>query len=112
PVRNLALAALLTVRARERALFVAEELAFEKGLGNRGAIHRLEGSARTPSARVEGAREEFLARPAFACEQHRDVALAHRGDLPEDFLHRRRPAHQSAEGRPTAEALHLAARGR
>src|SRR6185369_5293701 len=51
PVRALEEALVVANRARERALHVAEELAFEKRFGERAAVERDEG-ARAPRARM------------------------------------------------------------
>ena len=64
-------AALLPIRARERAALVAEQLAFEQGLGQRraGDVHE-----RTDGARagvVEDLRREILPGAALARQQHR-----------------------------------------
>ncbi len=60
-------------RAGERAFFVAEQFAFQKRFGNRGAVDadvmRLASLAQT----VKRARDEFLARAAFAQDQNARV---------------------------------------
>ena len=64
-------------RAREGAPLVAEELALEQRLGNRGAVDRDEGAVAPGRERVDRAREELLARAALALEQDGGVG---RGD--------------------------------
>src|SRR5690606_34194103 len=58
-------------RAGERALLVAEELALEEVVGERGTVHRDEGTVASRRPRVERARCDLLAGPALAAEQHR-----------------------------------------
>ena len=61
-------------RVGKRARLVAEELALEQGLWNRGAIDRHErlGGART--RRVETARKELLSSTRLANQQNRNAA--------------------------------------
>src|SRR6059058_3372760 len=61
--------------AGEGAAQVAEELALEEPLGERGAVLGEEGATRARAVIVDGAREELLARPGLALEQHRHPRL-------------------------------------
>src|SRR5262249_27087288 len=53
---------------------MAEDLAFYKILGKRTAINRNEGSARTWTQIMNGAREDFLSSARLAGDQHSGVA--------------------------------------
>jgi hypothetical protein len=66
-------AGLPLVGAGERALLVAEELALEQRLGERGAVHLDERAGRAPRAEVDVARELALAGAALAQQQHGGV---------------------------------------
>ena len=68
-VGRLDLADRLPCRAGERALLVAEQLALEQVLGNRGAVDRDEALAAPRRQVVQRAREQLLAGAAFAQQQ-------------------------------------------
>ena len=75
-VGHLEAAGLLFGRAGERALLVAEQLALDQRLGERGAV---DGDARTLRAArraVDRARDHLLAGAGLAAEQDRRVARA------------------------------------
>src|SRR5208282_3673052 len=59
--------------AGEGALLVAEELALEQGLRDRGAIDGDEGPPRTRAELMDGLRQHLLAGSALAAQHHRDV---------------------------------------
>ena len=71
-------------RAGERALLVAEQLALEQLLGNRGAVDRDELAVLAAALRVHRAREQLLAGAALAQDQHRHVG---RRDLLDHAAH-------------------------
>ena len=75
-------------RAGERALFVAEQFALQKILGNRGAVDRQERLVGAAAVMVNGPRHQLLARPAFARNQHGRLRLGYLADKLEDLLHR------------------------
>ena len=79
--------------AGEGALLVAEELAFEQRLGERGAVDGHEGAAGARAAAVEGAGDELLARAALAAQQHGRVGGRDPGDAAADLAHHRAVAH-------------------
>src|SRR5437016_4481288 len=56
---------------REGALFVAEELGFEEPGGESGTVHLHKRPIRPRGPRVDGARHEVLANPAFAAKEDR-----------------------------------------
>ena len=58
------------------AFFDAEELAFEQGFGQRGAVERHERAARPRAGVVDGLGHQFLAGAAFAGDQHVHQAVA------------------------------------
>ena len=64
-------ALLQSYSTRERASFVAKQLAFEQALGNRGTINGDEGLARPWTIAVDGTRRQFFSRSAFTFDQHR-----------------------------------------
>src|SRR5207249_3494814 len=65
-VRQLELAALERRSAGESAFLVAEELAFDQVLGQRGAVEGDEGFSTPVAALVKLARQQLLARAALA----------------------------------------------
>ncbi|GIW39702.1 MAG: hypothetical protein KatS3mg076_0279 [Candidatus Binatia bacterium] len=99
--------------ARESAPPVAEELAFEQGVGERPAVERDEGAVREGAFRMDGPRDEFLPGAVLALDE--DVALVLRDGLDRlvDLAHGRAPADEFPEaGRPPeleAEAADLLA---
>src|SRR5205807_1472378 len=72
-VGRLELADLLLGRPGEGAALVAEQLAFEQGLGDRGAVEADERSLAAWAGKVDGAGDQLLARPRFAANQHGGV---------------------------------------
>src|ERR1043166_7634302 len=79
-------------RAREGALLVAEQLALEQRLGQRGAV---DGDERLAAARreiVDPLRDELLARARLALDQDRGRDGRHLLDLDQHFLNGRRLA--------------------
>ena len=74
-------------RAGERALLVAEQLAFEQLGRQRGAVHLDERPILARRALVNRARDQLLADAALAADQHRDVAVGHLLDHLRDRLH-------------------------
>ena len=93
--RELELAGLLGVRAGERALLVAEELALEQLARERGAVDLHERPRGAVARRVDAPRDDVLADAALADEQHRHVGV---GDPV-------RRAPRPAPSRPRASAL-------
>ena len=73
PVRHLELAGLPGHGAGERALLVAEELGFEQRFGNRRAVDRDKRRVGALAEGVQRAREQLLAGPALALEEHRRI---------------------------------------
>ena len=73
PPRRLHEEAVPRLGVGEGAPRVAEELALEELLGHRGAVDGDEGSLRARAARVERPRDELLAGPALAGDEHRRV---------------------------------------
>jgi hypothetical protein len=92
------------VGAGEGALLVAEQLALQQGLGERGAVEGDEGLGRPRSERVDGAGQLALAGAALAGEQDGGPRS---GDLlgeAIDLLHRRAGAEQALEAAAVALA--------
>ena len=73
--------ALLFGGAGEGATLVAEELALEQVLGERGAVLRHEELASAPRAVVHGGRDELLAGARFALDQHAHSRIDHLVEL-------------------------------
>ncbi len=61
---------LLLDRTGERALLVAEQLALEQRLGQRGAVDLDERAVRAPAQAVDRARDQLLARAGLARDEH------------------------------------------
>ena len=75
------------MRARERALFVAEDFRFEQRVGQRSAIDGLEFRLGPAAQLVNHPRDDFLARPCRSENEDRDVGLGGRPDPLEDDQH-------------------------
>jgi len=82
----------------EGSLPITEQLAFQKIRRHGGAVERNEGGVGPGRQRMQRACGEFLARPAFSCDQGRDI----RGpDPPQEghhFLQRRAGSHDRFQG--------------
>ena len=76
------------VRARERALLVAEELGLEQVLGHRAAVDRDERLILARARAVDRAREQLLARAGLARDQHARVGAGDHSRLLEAGLDR------------------------
>ncbi len=89
-------------RAREGALFAAEQLAFDERLRNGRAVdfHHRSPSPRTEMMHLRG--EELLAAASFAEQQHRGISSRHLTDLLEDPAEHRAPTREAFELRPLA----------
>ena len=87
------------VRAGEGAAHVAEQLALEQGLGDRGAVLADEraGPAAGPLKWMARATSS-LPGPALALDQHRDVAVRHLVEQVEDVPHPRGLARRCCVG--------------
>src|SRR5581483_2334036 len=91
-------ALLLRRRVRERALLVAEELALEELLGDRGARDRHERAVRAAALVVDRLRDHVLADAALAREEHRrGLARRDLADELVDLAHGRRLADDGLE---------------
>lgn len=62
-------------RARERTFLVAEQFAFQQRLGKRAAVHRDEREVFATAQAMHALRDHFLARAAFAENQHGCIGL-------------------------------------
>ena len=80
-------AAFVLDRAGERAALVAEELRFEERLRQRAAVDRDELAVLADRRVMDGARDELLARPALARQEHGRGDSGDPLDRPEDLLH-------------------------
>src|SRR5262249_44534800 len=83
----------IAVRARERALHVAEELGLEQGRRERRAVDADERARAAGALVMDGARHELLARAALAEDQHRQRRV-------DDPIERRE---HPRDGRPSAD---------
>ena len=75
-------------RAGERAFLVAEQFAFQKLLGNGGAIDREERLLAAVAVMINRAGDEFLAGAAFAGDERGGVGAGDLADELEHLLHR------------------------
>ena len=75
-------------RAGERAFFVAEQFAFQKLFGNRGAIDGEKRLRRAVAVMIDRAGYQFLARAAFAGDERGRVGCGNLADEFENALHR------------------------
>ena len=76
------------LRAGERAALVAEQLALEQVLRDRGGVDGDERAARARAVLVQRTRDQLLARARLAGDEHGDDALAQAADGAEHVLHR------------------------
>ena len=81
------------VGAGEGALLVAEELALEQGLGQRGAVHGDEWAPRARTILVDRPGGDFLSGAGLAKHQNRAVGWRDFPDALVDSAHRRTLAH-------------------
>ena len=84
--------------AGERALFVAEQLAFDKIAGDRGGVDRNERPGAAIAELVDRLGHKLLARAGFAEDQHGQIVAQHARDHAVDRLHRRAAANQRQAG--------------
>src|SRR5207302_11207651 len=97
--------------ARERALLVAEELAFQKARRNGCAVELHEGTRAAPAEIMDSPGQQLLAGARLAMNENRAVGRAHRLDLLERPAQRRALPHDSPEfwlTRTFVAAIHLA----
>ncbi len=71
----------------KRALFMAEEFAFDQVLRKGGAVHGNEWAGGAIAFFVNKTGQDFLARSAFALDQYRNIGLGHAGCFMEEHLH-------------------------
>ena len=72
---------------------MSEQLAFQKGVGNGGAVDGQEGRAGPLAVLVDGPRNQFLPRSAFAPDQYGHVLRSDAADGLVDFQDLRAAAH-------------------
>src|SRR5262245_46069500 len=80
----------LPVSAGKRALLVAEQLAFQKRIGDRSAVDRHEWLVRTLAVLIERPRDKLLPRSALAKNQHGYILNRHATNRLVHLLHHRR----------------------
>ena len=85
-MRELEFPGLAIGRAGERAFLVAKELGLEQVLRNRGTVDGDKRPFRTRAEHVQRPRKQFLARPAFAFEQHRRIGRRRAVERERDLL--------------------------
>ncbi|MNZ79670.1 hypothetical protein D3C78_982800 [compost metagenome] len=88
------LADALALGAGEGAAFMAEQLGFEQGFGNRRAVERNEGFVGARAEVVQAARDLFLAAAGLAADQHVDRQAGEVQHLSAQLLHALRHAQQ------------------
>ena len=96
-VRALEETLMLPFCAREAALLVPEQLAFDQVGGDRTAVDGDERAIAAPAEVMHGARDELFAGSALAGDEHAECRAGHPRDLLVHRLHRRRAAPQVAE---------------
>ena len=100
-------------RAGERAALVAEQLALEQRLGQRGAVQLHERALGARAALVDRGRDQLLAGAALAGDQHAGARRRDLRDGLEHLLHRRGVADDVREavllGQPLAQLARLRA---
>ncbi len=84
----------LSVRPRERALLVPEQLGLEKIGGNGRGVQGDEGLSRARAVIVQSARNQLLARAGLAGDQDGHAGSGKASDRAEDLLHGRCAAQQ------------------
>ena len=110
-VGGLEQARLVAVGAGEGALPVAEHLALEQRLGQRGAVDRHQRPARPPAVLVDELGDDLLAGAALAADEHRGVGGGHlAGQLDRLAEERRDPDQRDLVA--VAVLLHAAGRRR
>ena len=82
----------------EGPLFVAEQFAFQQVLVQRAAVHGDDGLVRTGAQVVDQPGQEFLARAAFALDQHRGAAGGHPACHIDQLLHFPAPVDDPVRG--------------
>ena len=100
------------VRPREGAPGMAEELGLKQGVGQGRAVLAHEGALLARSVVVDGARDELLAGPALALDQHRHLGLDDPVELLEDLAHPVARAHHRGVVKATSLAPELRAHDR
>src|SRR5690606_6092462 len=104
-VRALEIALVLARRAGEAALLVAEHLALDELGRYRAAVHREKGPVAPSRQLVDRLRDDLLARPALAADQHAHRGAGHARDLVIDLAHHFGSAPQRAEAAYVARIL-------
>ncbi len=91
--------AFLVRSRRERATAMTEQLALDQVFRNGGAIHFDEHFVLARTLRVDGLRDEFLARPRFTEDEDTAVGRGHELDLLPEGFHGNALADDHASGR-------------
>src|SRR5439155_994512 len=98
-VSQLEFAELPGVGARERPLLVAEQLGLDQRVGNGGDVHGDEGLVAALAPAVDRARDQLLARPALARDQHGRRRVGEPRNQLIDLHHLGVAPHQALEAR-------------
>jgi len=80
--------------AGEGAFLVAEQLAFQKTLRQRGAVHGDKRALGSPAVPMKRMRDQFLTGSAFSLKEHGRVDGRRLGDESYEFRRRRAAANQ------------------
>src|SRR5439155_1032955 len=83
--------------AGESPAGVAEELGFGERFRHGRAVHRAEGAGSAPTQRVDGARDELLARPRLALDEYLRLGRGRHADERTHLVHGAAPADEAAE---------------
>ena len=96
-VSQLEVALPASIRARERALLVAEQLGLDQRVGNRTAVERDKGLLSAIAHLMDGAGHQLLTGARLALDEHRQHGLGDLLDVFGDYLRLRARPHQPAE---------------
>ena len=99
PVRQLEKPLAVSYPAGERPLDVPEELALDERRAERRQTDRQKRPVAPAAMTVNCPRDQFLATPAFARDEHRNFCRSDQRDALEKFLHRRRRPDERFRGR-------------
>src|SRR6202022_2472309 len=91
--------------ACEGAFFVAKNLAFDQGLGNRGTIHRDKRLVLAWTQLMNGLRDQLFSRSALAGDQHRGGTGGDQFNEREYFLHFLRRPYERPEHSRLAQVM-------
>src|SRR5581483_8951807 len=102
---NFKFSLLAILRPGKRTFFVAEELAFEEGLGERATMNYHQGMEAPRAAGMNGPCNQFFASAALASDQHGGIRGSYGLDRLKHLAHRRTVADQLSRPRRFSNRL-------